>query len=212
MRMSARGLVRFMTSSPSGQRKVLRDYKYPEPEGVAQASYYRDVMDVIERYHREERDKEWVLGRALALEQTSWSASGSRRTRLVKNLAAIRAYANQLPRRHYVLLGSPRLAIEAHDVYVSVAAPMHVRENGREKLVLVLPGERMTEHEARLYCQITCEAADRAGLDIAPRDVVAVMLHAGATVTATPNRARVRRDIDAALQNIAAMWPSIEAA
>ena len=51
MRMSARGLVRFMTSSPAAQRKVLRDYKYPEPEGVAQASYYRDVMDVIERYH-----------------------------------------------------------------------------------------------------------------------------------------------------------------
>ncbi len=35
IKLSAKGLAKFMTLSAAGQRKVLRDYKYPDEEGAA---------------------------------------------------------------------------------------------------------------------------------------------------------------------------------
>jgi hypothetical protein len=49
IKISLKGLAKFMTASPSAQRKVLRDYKYPKPEGEAQASFYRDARRDIRR-------------------------------------------------------------------------------------------------------------------------------------------------------------------
>ena len=61
LKLSAKGLAKFMTSSAAGQRKVLRDYKYPDEEGTAQAAYYREACDIVAQYHRDGHDKLWLV-------------------------------------------------------------------------------------------------------------------------------------------------------
>jgi len=210
--LSTRGVVRFALSGPAAQRKILRDYKFPDPEGAAQARYYRDTFRVIGDYHRYRHDTAWLDERADALEVMARNAGGAIRSRLHSNAAAIREYQALLPAGHYALLAPARLALSAHGVRVRVSPELHVLDGNREMLIVLLPGDKVTEEEARLHAQIVCEAADQVGLGISPRNVVALTLRSAQQFSATSHRVRVRRDLDAALQNVSALWPSIAAA
>lgn len=210
--LSTRGVVRFALSGPAAQRKILRDYKFPDPEGAAQARYYRDTFRVISDYHRYKHATTWMDARADALDVMAKNAGGPIRTRLHSNAAAIREYQPLAPAKHYDVLPAARLALSAHGVRVRVSPELHVLDGNREMLIVLLPGDKVTEDEARLHAQIVCEAADQAGLGISPRNVVALALRSGQQFSATSHRVRVRRELDAAMQNVAALWPSIAAA
>jgi len=210
--LSTRGVVRFALGGPAAQRKILRDYKFPDPEGAAQARYYRDTFRVIGDYHRYGHDAAWLETRASSLEVMARNATGAIRTRLNSNATAIREYQALAPATHYALLARARLALSAHGVRVRVSPELHVLDGNREMLIVLLPGDKVTEDEARLHAQIVCEAADQAGLGISPRNVVALALRSGQQFSATSHRVRVRRELDAAMQNVAALWPSIAAA
>lgn len=210
--LSTRGVVRFALSGPAAQRKILRDYKFPDPEGAAQARYYRDTLRVIGEYHRDAHDAAWLQARADALDLLAQNADGAVRSRLQSNAAAVRGYQKLVPPRHYEQLAAARLGLTGHGVRVRVSPELHVLDGNREMLIVVLPGDKVTDDEARFHAQIVCEAADQAGLGIPPRNVVALALRSGQQFAATPHRTRIRRELDAALQNVAALWPSIAAA
>jgi hypothetical protein len=68
VKLNVRGVAKYIAAGPAKQRRVLRDYKYPDPQGYAQAGYYRDAQEIIEAYHRGEYENEWLLQRAAELQ------------------------------------------------------------------------------------------------------------------------------------------------
>ena len=51
IKITAKGLAKYMTSGEARKRKILRDYKFPDPEGAVQSKYYAEARRVIEDYH-----------------------------------------------------------------------------------------------------------------------------------------------------------------
>jgi hypothetical protein len=60
IKITLKGLANFMAAAPAKQRKILRDFKYPKPEGVAQAKYYGPARQTISAYHRHDHLHEWL--------------------------------------------------------------------------------------------------------------------------------------------------------
>jgi hypothetical protein len=209
--LSARGLVRYLTAGPAMQRKILYDFKHPEPEGTAQAGYYREFRATLARFHKDRLPVEWMLLRAGELELRASRSLSKRRTRLAANARAIRNYCESFPESHFTLLPIPKLRIVDGDVAVRVRVDFRILENGAERLVILLPSQNVTDDEARLHCNLVAEAAARAGLAISPRSVRAFVLHRGRVVNASASRTKFRMDLDAALKNIAGIWPTIAA-
>ncbi len=102
--ISVRGLAKYMTASAAGQRKILRDFKYPNPEGTAQAAYYRDARNIISRYHENRHPSLWLVQKGASLVAESKRASGSRATRLGHNGRAVTEYASQFGRKSFSML------------------------------------------------------------------------------------------------------------
>jgi len=71
IKIGVKGLAKFMTASAAGQRKVLRDYKFPNEEGTAQAAYYREARDFVAEYHRRGHPAEWIRDKATVLQTTA---------------------------------------------------------------------------------------------------------------------------------------------
>jgi hypothetical protein len=46
-KLSLKGFAIFISASPSGQRKVLHNFKYPDEKRRSQAKYYRDARKAI---------------------------------------------------------------------------------------------------------------------------------------------------------------------
>lgn len=99
-RVTLTGLAKYMMASSSQQRKILRDYKYPKPEGTAQAKYYRDTYRLLYSFHSRGHDVSWLLAQADFLATTRAPANRSAQRRVDRNVAAIRRYVKYFGSRN----------------------------------------------------------------------------------------------------------------
>jgi hypothetical protein len=125
-----------MTSGAAAQRKVIWDYKNPDPEGQAQAKYYRDARNAIAKFHDDGQDFAWLQAQAAALLTGAQSVQSKQLAgRLKNNARAIQRYADNFGDIEYEILPDVALALSFGNVQVTVSPDLHVREGGKEKLV-----------------------------------------------------------------------------
>jgi hypothetical protein len=210
IKMGIKGLALFMTSSPARQRKVVRDYKYPNPEGSAQAVYYREARDFIPAYHRGGHPVEWLLAKADSLHELARNVTGTPGTRLRNNERALRAYADAWGQRVFEVVGSPRLELRYGRVRVSVAPELHVRDNGKDMLIKLDFGVPAPEAGlTRIVTQAIYEAATKAGTGIAPKNCIYFHIQANREYGGARMGSRTARDIEAACETLCAIWDTI---
>jgi hypothetical protein len=212
IKISIKGLAKFMTASPSAQRRVLHDYKHPKPEGEAQASYYRDARLFIRQNHERNNPEGWLAARAQELSVRAQSKTGPSAVRLRHNARALCEYyefefwgwkpLEILPKR--------ALPLTYGNVLISINPDLDVRDAGIEKVVkLEFSSAPLSGSMIRIMSQAIFEGACVAGLDLGSANILIVetprkLVHRGARM-----KSRTARDIEAACQTIADIWSSI---
>ena len=199
-----------MTSRSSGQRKTLCDYKYPHPEGKAQAGYYRDARNAIARYHRNQCPPNWLKAQAELLAVNANAATGQRRTRLNHNARALRAYERYFSSKQLVVLADLPFELVFSGVHVTVAPDLHVQEDDREKIIkLDFTVQEPDRELIRIVTQAMFEASEMAGLHLTSSCVLYYDLSSGEVFKGARMGSRTRAEITSACQNIAAIWATI---
>lgn len=211
IKIGIKGLAKFMTSGAAAQRKVLGDYKDPDPEGQAQAAYYREARSAVTKFHRDGRDVTWLEAEAAALLAGAQSAGKPQiATRLKNNARAIECYARNFSGVQYEVLPAVNLALTFGTVQVTVNPDLHIRENGKEKLLKLDFSDTEPEPDAiKIIAQAMFEAARADGLVLPSAQVLYVDVPRGVRHKAARLGARMHNNIEAACQNIAAIWPTI---
>jgi hypothetical protein len=210
IKISAKGLAKFMTSSSAAQRKVLRDFKFPDDEGTAQAAYYRDAREVVSEYHRSGHDRQWLRDSADALSGAAAVLGGRAATRLRHNARGLREYANNFTAKQMEVLPRRRFAVAIEDVRISVVPDLHVREKDRERLIKLEFAAPVPHPDViKIITQLMFEAALQAQLPVRASDVLYLDVSRGESYKGARMASRVRTDITAACTNIAALWPTI---
>lgn len=210
IKISLKGFAKYMIASQSQQRKILRDFKNPDPEGYAQAMYYREARDFIENFHKAERDIEWLYEKANTLKVLAASASGQTKTRYQNNSRALNEYANQFGNKKYEILGKIRLRYDLEGVLISVYPDLHVMEKEREKIIkLEFSKSDLNPKIPKVIGLLMFEAAKRAGYNFKSSSVLFYDVARGNIFKGARVGSRMKKDIEAACKNIASIWPDL---
>jgi hypothetical protein len=211
IKIGVKGLAKFMTASAAGQRKVLRDYKFPNEEGTAQAAYYREARDLVAEYHRRGHSPDWLRDKATVLQTTAVQLGGRVATRLRHNARSLVEYATHFTSQQYVILPERKFYVTFGDVRVSILPDLHVREKNRERFVkLEFSKDAPDDPTIKIVSQVMFEAAISAKITTTSSDILYVDVARGAAHKGARAGSRMRTEIEAACANITAMWDSIK--
>lgn len=210
IKIGLKGLAKFIASSPAAQRKVLRDYKYPKREGEAQALYYREARLLVRRNHSRGNPEGWLSARSQELSLKAQTQSGAGALRVRHNARALREYNQFWGNKTFEILGDLSLSLSCSGVTISIYPDLHVREAGVERIIKLEFGSRPPDDVViRIMSQAMFEAASAAGLNLRSADILLVDVPRKAVYRGARMRSRTAKDIEAACQTIADIWPSL---
>jgi hypothetical protein len=211
IKLSVKGLAKYMTSSPANQRRVLRQFKFPrEDEPFAMRLYYRDACDRIRAYHKNEHDPEWLDEKADEFTGLAAVHSGSTAVRLRNNGRALRQYGQHFGHRPFEVIGEVPMTFEHANVRVTAGPDLFVRERGKVKAIKFDFSSGASSPEVvKVVSQCMYEAArghipGLSSTSILYLDVSRGLEHRGARAGA-----RMLGEIHAACETISAVWDGI---
>ncbi len=213
IKLSIKGLAKYMASSPSAQRRVLRDFKYPRgEEAFAMRLYYRDACERITAFHRNDHDCEWLRSEADDLSRLASLTGGSGGVRLRNNARALRQYEQHFASRSYEILDELRLELEFSGVRITATPDLHVRENHKQRVIkLEFSKKPLTPETIRIITQCLYEAARRGRVpDLSSSSVLYLDVPRGVEHRGARAGSRTLRDIEAACETISEIWDSIQ--
>jgi hypothetical protein len=211
IKMSVKGLAKFMMSSPAAQRKVLQDYKFPdEDEPKAMRLYYGEAVQSIKDFHLGQLPLNWLREQAERINQLASTVNGMGGTRLRNNVRALRQYTDSFASRRFTILGDLRLSLVFGSVRVTVVPELHVREGSREKIVkLDFAKTQPKEDLVKIIVQSMFEAFQVDQGSITASSVLYLDVARGAEYRGARVGSRLLTDIRAACNNIEALWDTI---
>jgi hypothetical protein len=210
IKIGLKGLAKFIASSPAAQRKVLRDYKYPKREGEAQARYYHEARLFIRRNHSRGNPQGWLSARSQELSLKAQALSGASAVRVRHNARALREYDQFLGNKTFEILSDLSLSLSYSGVTISVYPDLHVREAGVERVIKLEFGSKPPSEVAiRIISQAMFDAVSAAGLSLRAADILLIDVPRKTLYRGARMRSRTARDIEAACQTIADIWPAL---
>ena len=102
IRITAKGLAKYMTSGEASKRKILRDYKFPDPEGAVQIKYYAEARAVIEHYHGSGNDPSIIVSAVDDLNTKASREHGRKHDRPAADRCRRQAQQGPVIRSHFV--------------------------------------------------------------------------------------------------------------
>src|SRR5580692_5369330 len=135
IRLTAKGLAKYMTSGHATQRKILWNYKHPDPEGAVQAKYYSEARHAIERYHESGNDVSVAVRAVESLHAKAGRTNGRAQDRIRNNIRALESYIKHFGKRTLDILPTPNLSYVHGQVQVSAFPDLYVSERGRHKII-----------------------------------------------------------------------------
>jgi len=211
IKMSVKGLAKFMTASPSGQRRILREFKFPdEDEPRAMRLYYGEATDAIKAYHANGKARQWLHDQADALSQLAVSLGGQSAIRLRNNARGLRQYADNFSRRRFDVLPDLRMELVYEDVRITVVPDLHVSERGKEKILKLDFTSRTADAQViRIVSQCMFEAFRTSHGSITSSSVLYLEVANGTEHHGARIGARLLGEVKAACDNINALWGTI---
>ncbi len=212
IRITTRGLVKFMTASPAGQRKVVKDFKYPdEDEPLSMRTYYYDAYNLIYAFHKNSHDRRWLNDKANELMQLAVGASAAIVARCKNNSRALRQYESAFSHRKLEPISrQPKMTLEFGGVTVSVVPDLYVSEKNRTKLVkLDFSKEPNSAYVHKIVSQCMFEAALMHMESVTSSSILYWDVPRGAEIKGSRAGSRTLKEIEAACRNLEALWPTI---
>jgi len=210
IKLSLKGLAKFMTSGPAAQRKILRDFKYPDPEGHAQAMYYREARDFIVAHHKSGHGAAWLHAQAGSLAGLAKLSAGQTRVRLAHNARALAQYADSFAEKKWKLLDPVRFQLMFGSVRVSVSPDLHVAEKSKERLVKLEFSEDDPDPKViAILSQAIFQAAQASNVPVSASGVLVLDVPRGEAHKGARMGSRLAQDLEAACDTIEAVWGRI---
>ena len=214
IKISVTGLAKFMRSSHSRQRSMLRDYKFKTDKfgrKRPQIVRYSEARTAIMKYHQGGNDVAVLVAAAVELQKKAAANPEKDLNRIRDNIRAIQTYMTYFARNAFKVLENPRPKYVHGEVEVSATPELYVEENGTRKLIkLDFNAEKPDEDMVNIILKVMHEAASLAGLGIAPKDVVYLDVARQNQFVANKLNKRLKQDIDAACETIADIWPKVK--
>lgn len=180
IKISVAGLAQFMNATSFGQRRLLRDHKFPytkDGRRKPQIVRYSEARSTIQKYHAHGNDVTVLLDAVEALKKKAADNPDKDQSRIEDNIRAIRTYMKHFQTNQFRVLENPRPKYIHGEVHVSTTPDLYVDENGIKKLIkLDFNAKEPKEGVVNIILKVMHEAAAGEELGVRPADVVYLSL------------------------------------
>lgn len=206
------GLVKFLTTSSVVRRQeIVAEFKYPREEGgIRRANYYQPALDAIVRFYRKQCDGSMLSSGIHAL-SGQVAATAYDQTKFRSNVEVLRCFEQNFAVRP-VRDARPRLTkVYRHaGVEVNVTIDLPVFERGVWHFVWLQFARTSDPPEhGKIVCQLLYEVLRRIKLAPPPSAMRVWNCRTGQEYKLARVRSRTAREIRAACETIALMWPTV---
>lgn len=214
IQISVNGLAKFMNSSPATQRTLLRNYKFPfTADGKRRPPivYYSETLTAIRKYHESGNDVSVVVSAIEDLVKKGIEHPEKDASRIRNNIRAVKAYVSHFAHSKFTVLETPKPKYQHGDVIISAKPDLYVDEGGRRKLIkLDFNTVKPLGQVVQIILKVMHEASVASSLAVLPKNIVYLDVSRRTPYTGTTLNKRLKRDIDAACETIADIWPRIK--
>lgn len=209
-KLSMKSLAQFMTSRESRKRTILKNSKFPRDARVI-IIQYREAINAIRDFRESGNDPATLVKTIDHLRKKAIGATPQTQARINNNIRAIERYLEHFGPQQCDVLQTPRMKYVHAGVTVSVVPDLLISENGQKLLIkLDFTQAGATDEQIEIMLQLMYEAALGGDLGIAPKNVMYINARAAEPHRCSKIRKNLKREIDAACENIAAIWEGIK--
>ena len=210
--LTLNGGVKILAAKSAAEReKIIRDYKFPDPEGKAQGSYYQPVRDLIRRYHEIGNEPRVIQDGLRALEATCSGASTAKLAKLENNIRAIRAYYGQFGTRCFAPLTHRQVIAVVEGVSLSLRPDMLAKEKQRLRVLRYnFRQDGADADEVKFSLNFLHFYAKAAGIPVSNPDCQLLVVADGTCKPCTGLMSAFEARLRAAMREVNALWPLIK--
>jgi hypothetical protein len=216
IKISVAGLAQFMNATSFSQRRLLRDHKFPytkDGRRKPQIVRYSEARSTIQKYHLHDNDVTVLLDAVEALKKKAAENPDKDQSRIEDNIRAIKTYMKHFQNHRFQVLENPRPKYIHGEVHVSTTPDLYVDENGIKKLMkLDFNSKEPKEEVVNIILKVMHEAATSEELGVKPVDVIYLDVSRQRRFTGKKLNKQLKKDIDAACETIADIWPKVKQA
>src|SRR4029077_917754 len=210
VKLSMKSLAQFMTSGESRRRTILRNSKYPRGAQFI-IIQYRDAINAIRDFHESGNDPSTLVKSIDKLRKKSIGATRQTEARINNNIRAIERYLEHFARENRAVLPVPKMKYVHAGVTISVFPDLMIDEDGQRMLIkLDFTQAGATDEQIEIMLQLMYEASVAENLGITPKNVIYINARSEQPNRCSKIKKNIKREIDAACENIAAMWEGIK--
>jgi hypothetical protein len=207
-------LADFMLASPSRQRTIIRDAKFPrlkDGKPKPQIVRYSEARAAIRDFHESSRDITVLLKAVARLSAKKTAHPEKAASRIDDNIRAISTYIKHFSNNDFTVLTTPKPVYRFGQIDVSATPDLYVEKHGIKKLIKLDFSQKVPKENAvDIVMKVMHEAAAASQLSVKPKDVIYLDVSRQIPYTGKKLNARLKKDIDAALETIQDMWANIK--
>lgn len=213
IQISVTGLAKFMRGAAAAQRSLLQSYKFPfDSRGNKrpQIVRYSEARAAIRKYHESGNDLGILLKAIEDLLRKEIEHPEKDASRIRDNVRAVNTYMKHFSAKRFKVLENPRPKYIHDDVTVTAIPDLFVSEDGRKKLIkLDFNAQKPEQPTIDIILKVVYEASAAMQLGVLPKDVIYLDVSRQEQYAGTKMNKRLLRDIEAACETIADIWPRI---
>jgi len=214
IKISVAGLAKFMRATASRQRSMLKDYKFPftkDGKRKPQIVRHSEARAAVIKYHSSGNDISILEKAVEELAETSEQHPEKDTSRFSDNVRAIKTYVKYYKDRKFVVLTHPKPKYIHGEVEVSTSFDLYVEEEGTKKLIkLDFNNTKPNEEDINVILKVTHEASIAKELGVQAKNVIYLDVIRQQEFSGKKLNTRLKRDIDAACDTIADIWPKVK--
>lgn len=214
IKISVKGLARFMTSSEATRRSLLRDFKFPfnkDGSKKPQIVWYSEARAVIRDYHEGGNNAATIVTAIEKLIAKRVQNPAKNAARIKDNIRALETYLKHFSDRKFLILETPKPTYTHGEVTVNTSPDLYVDESGKKKLIKLDFSEKKPNEDAvEIQLKVMHEAASMARLPVQPADVVYLDITRQTQYNGKKLNKKLKKNIDAACETIEDIWPKLK--
>lgn len=211
-RLTMTGIAKYMASSDAAKReKLLYDYKFPDPEGKAQADYYNYAKGSIRDYHHS-ANALTVLDVAMSdMQRKMLGASQQAQAKLENNYRVVTSYRSHFGDRRYKPCEHQPLEVLFEGVQLRLRPHLIATENKKTRVIQYAYGkDGATDMELLYSKQLLFFYAQQLGIEIRPCDCLLLEIATGKIYPASPASRSFVPKLKATMREVQRAWAVLE--
>jgi hypothetical protein len=204
------GAVRYLPADSLRRESILLDFKYPKPEGEAQARYYGPARAAIREYHLRGNDRAVFNEAEERLLGLLGEANPHKAAMLEHNIRVMRTYPAHFAKRRLKVLPSQPREVDVEGVTIRLCPDLVAVEGSRTRIIrLAFQKDGADDIERRLSVQFMKYYAQEAGLQIGSADCQLFVVADGTVAQLCGTESKFHARLRAAMREVRRVWPNL---